>query len=130
MIIRFVEDTISVDELREIAKEYYMERTSLFYLANLGSEVNRIFTLKEKGLVKESEGAYARAMGIVEKLLNHPDLEGRTAEIKMLRDYLKQSMESEQVQSFKKEWQGYFSPYANRLFSNLETKCPSSRTSS
>lgn len=101
-----------------------MERTPLFYLANLGSEVNRIFTLKEKGQLKEAEGAYTRAMGIVEKLLNHPDLEGRTGEIKMLKDYLEQSMKSEHAQSLKKEWQGYFSPYANRLFSSLETKHP------
>lgn len=101
-----------------------MERTPLFYLANLGSEVNRIFTLKEKGLLKEADGAYARAMSIVEKLLNHPDLEGRTEEIKMLKDYLEQSMKSENAQFLKKEWRGYFSPYANRLFSNLETKHP------
>lgn len=94
-----------------------MERTPLFYLANLGSEVHRIFILKEKGLLKEAEGAYVRAMGIVEKLLSHPDLEGRTGEIKMLKDYLEQSMKSECVQFLKKEWQGYFSPYANRLLS-------------
>ena len=94
-----------------------MERTPLFYLANLGSEVNRIFTLKEKGLTKEVEGAYNRAMGIVEKLLNHPDLAGRTGEIKMLKDYLEQSMRSKDTQFLKKEWQVYFSPYANRLFS-------------
>ncbi len=92
-----------------------MERTPLFYLANLGSEVNRIFTLKEKGLLKEAEGAYTRAMGIIDKLSSHPDLEGRTGEIKMLKDYLEQSMKSDCAQFLKKEWQRYFSPYANRL---------------
>ena len=94
-----------------------MERTPLFYMANLGSEVHRIFTLKEKGLLKEAEGALTRALGIVEKLLNHPDLEGRTEEIKMLKDYLEQSVKGERVQLLKEEWQRYFSPYANRLFS-------------
>ncbi|MEK9182202.1 MAG: hypothetical protein AAB781_01275 [Patescibacteria group bacterium] len=94
-----------------------MERTPLFYLANLGSEVNRIFTLKEKGLTKESEAAYARAISIIDKLLKHPDLEGRAEEIKILKDYLEQSMRSNRVQFLKKEWQGYFSPYANRLLS-------------
>jgi hypothetical protein len=93
-----------------------MERTPLFYLANLGSEVNRIFILKEKGLLKEAEGAYARAMDIVEKLLSHPDLEGRTGEIKILKDYLDQSMKNDRIRFLKKEWQNYFSPYANRLF--------------
>ena len=93
-----------------------MERTPLFYLANLGSEVNRIFTLKEKGLLKEAERAYARAMDIVEKLLSHPDLEGRTGEIKILKYYLEQSMIIDHARFFKKEWVGYFSPYANRLF--------------
>ncbi|KKR46936.1 MAG: hypothetical protein UT90_C0014G0025 [Parcubacteria group bacterium GW2011_GWA1_40_21] len=93
-----------------------MERTPLFYLANLGSEVNRIFILKEKGLLKEAERAYARAMDIVEKLLSHPDLEGRTWEIEILKDYLEQSMISDRVRFFKQEWQRYFSPYANRLF--------------
>lgn len=94
-----------------------MERTALFYLANLGSEVNRIFTLKEKGLTREAEGAYLRATDIIEKLLTHPELEGRTDEIKILRDYLEQSLTSERTEFLKKEWQGYFSPYANRLFS-------------
>jgi len=93
-----------------------MERTSLFYLANLGSEVNRIFILKEKGLLKEAKRAYSRAMGIIDKLLSHPDLEGRTGEIKMLKDYLEQSMKNDRTQFLKKEWQNYFSPYANRLF--------------
>ena len=93
-----------------------MERTPLFYLANLGSEVNRIFILKEKGLLKEAERAYARAMDIVEKLLSHPDLEGRTGEIKILKDYLEQSMISDRARFLKKEWKRYFSPYANRLF--------------
>ena len=93
-----------------------MERTPLFYMANLGSEVNRIFILKEKGLLKEADGAYYRAMGIVEKILSHPDLEGRTGEIKILKDYLEQSMISDRARFLKKEWEGYFSPYANRLF--------------
>ena len=62
--------------------------------------------MKEKGLFKDAEGAYARAMSIVEKLLNHPEIEGRTGEIKMLKDYLEQSMKSENAQSLKKEWQG------------------------
>lgn len=95
-----------------------MERTPLFYLSNLGSEVHRIFTLKEKGLLKEAEEAYHRAMDIVEKLLNHPDLEGRTGEIKMLKNYLEKSVKSDRSQFFKKEWQGYFSPYVNRLFTS------------
>lgn len=92
-----------------------MERTPLFYLANLGSEVNRIFTLKENGMLKEAEGAYVRSLGIIEKLLNHSELKGRTGEIKMLKDYLEQSMISDRAQFLKKEWQRYFSPYANRL---------------
>ena len=70
--------------------------------------MHRIFTLKEKGLVKEAEGAYTRALDIIEKLLNHPDLEGRTGEIKMLKDYLKQSMENEQVQFLKKNGRSTF----------------------
>ncbi|MBM2818074.1 MAG: hypothetical protein HW401_664 [Parcubacteria group bacterium] len=86
-------------------------------MANLGSEVHRIFTLKEKGLLKEADGALNRALGIIEKLLNHPDLEGRTEEIKMLKGYLEQSAKGERVQFLKEEWQRYFSPYANRLSS-------------
>lgn len=94
-----------------------MERTPLFYLANLGSEINRIFTLKEKGLLKEAEEARARALAIIEKLEAHPDLAGRTAEIDIIKNYLDQSLEKERLVSSKKEWQAYFSPYAMRLFS-------------
>lgn len=94
-----------------------MERTSLFYLANLGSEINRIFTLKEKGLLKESNEALARATAIIEILEKHPDLKSRTQEIEMLANYLGQSIREERTDLSKKEWQAYFTPYATRLFS-------------
>ena len=94
-----------------------MERTSLFYLANLGSEINRIFTLKEKGLMKGSEEALARATAIIEILEKHPDIKGRTQEIEMLASYLGQSINQERIDLSKKEWQAYFTPYATRLFS-------------
>lgn len=92
-----------------------MERTSIFYLANLGSEVHRIFVLKEKGLFDEANKAHIRAIGIIEKLLIHPELEGRTEEIEILKNYLEESVRREKIQFFKEEWRKYFSPYANRL---------------
>lgn len=94
-----------------------MEQTSLFYMANLGSEVNRIFSLKEKGLSRGADAAYARAAAIVEKLLSHTELAGRTQEIQILKNYLESSFRSESAQFFKKELQGYFTPYASRFLS-------------
>lgn len=94
-----------------------MERTPLFYMANLGSEMNRIFTLKEKGLLKEADEARSRAKDIIERLEEHPDLAGRTAEIDIIKNYLDQSLEKERLVLSQKEWQAYFYPYAMRLSS-------------
>lgn len=94
-----------------------MERTPLFYLANLGSEVNRIFVLKGGKFDNEAKSAYARSMSIIEKLLNHPDLIGRTQEIEMLKNYLEESFKNNDPSSAGKEWQNYFMPYATKQLS-------------
>ncbi len=91
------------------------ERTPLFYMANLGSEVERIFSLKKKGMDKEAESAYTRALKIVDKLLEHPELSGRTGELELLKNYLEESFKNEQTATVQKEWRNYFLPYATKL---------------
>lgn len=91
------------------------ERTSLFYMANLGSEVERIFSLKKKGMDKEAGEAYVRALDIIEKLTKHPELLNRTGEIKLLKDYLEESLKNKSAAMNQREWQNYFLPYATRL---------------
>lgn len=91
------------------------ERTSLFYMANLGSEVERIFSLKKRGMEEESKEAYARALNIIEKLISHRELSGRTGEIKLLKNYLGESIKNLQDQVIQEEWRNYFMPYVTRL---------------
>lgn len=97
-----------------------MERTPLFYMANLGSEIHRVFDFKERELYQEATDAYARSMHIIEKLLvlleKNP---GGTQEIYALKNYLKSSFESPiiDVSPIKQEWAKYFMPYAYKLLS-------------
>ena len=57
------------------------ERTPLFLMANLGSEVSQLFLHLEKGERERSMSVTVRAQKIIEELLAHPELRGKTKEV-------------------------------------------------
>ena len=91
------------------------ERTSLFLMANLGSEVSRIFYAKEFGDSRIFEIAMMKAKSILTELKNLPDTKNNS-EIDILADVIndigkrtrKYEISSEQLQS-------YFYPFAMKL---------------
>ena len=93
-----------------------MERTSLFYMANLGSEVQRVFSLRKRGLFSESDQAHKRAGDIIKLLLGHPEIIGRDEEIRLLQEYLEELVKKGN-DVHEKKLQSYFSPFALRQLS-------------
>lgn len=96
-----------------------MEKNSLFLIANLGSEVSRIFSAKKKGNSDLFESAMNRAKKIIYELKSLPDVKNN-AEIDMLADVIydikkiprKYDIPSEQLQS-------YFIPFSTRFMNSL-----------
>lgn len=60
------------------------ERTSLFLMANLGAEVSRLISAKERGDVVLMQGALKRAEHILAEIKALPDMQPRITEIEML----------------------------------------------
>ncbi len=90
-----------------------------FYVANLGSEVQRIFSWKEKGDKEAMENAYKRAVSIIDTVKN---FHNKSATTEM--DILKKSLEdfiSEDSKSIlnRNQISSYFNPFALRVINNL-----------
>jgi len=60
-------------------------------MANLGSEMVRMFSLKEEGSVDLVQGSADRSLKIIEQLLIHPEIKGVNGEVKILKNELPRS---------------------------------------
>lgn len=88
------------------------ERPLYFYVANLGSEVQRIFSWKEKGDKVAEENAYKRAITIIDKIRSFGN---RSANIEM--DILLKSLKDSDLD--KSQLSSYFSPFALRVVNGM-----------
>ncbi len=94
-----------------------IERTSLFLMANLGSEVSQIFSAKEMGNDSLALGAMNRAKLIFLELKDLPET-ANNAEITILADVIDDIGQVEKKYDVsKEELQSYFYPFAMRLLS-------------
>ena len=93
------------------------ERTSLFLMANLGSEVSQIFSAKEKNNTNLLASAMTRAKGIILELKNLPDTKNNE-EIDILADVINDLGETNpKYQISPEHLKSYFYPFAIRLMS-------------
>lgn len=94
-----------------------MERTLRFYMANLGSEISRAFSYKEKGQLDLSSKSFDRATHIINKMIVLPEAEKRQVEIKIISDLVNElKNESKSFYFTKKEdIKNYFIPFAQRI---------------
>lgn len=93
-------------------------RTPLFLMANLGSEMSQIFSYMEKGELKMAQSARSRANIIITELLAHSDMKGRTGEVEILSEIIEDVFASNRRYKVKKsEIEEYFMPFALRLMS-------------
>jgi hypothetical protein len=90
-----------------------MEEKSLcFYVANLGSEIQRVFSWKEKGDIEAVMNAKNRAIVIIEKIKSFGN-KNANAEMDILQDALEKDILN------RKQMSSYFNPFAFRIMNNL-----------
>lgn len=95
------------------------ERPLYFYVANLGSEVQRIFVWKEKGDEEAMQNAYKRAISIIDKIKS---FKNKSANVEM--DILQKSLEElilsgNEFSLNRDQISLYFGPFALRVVNNL-----------
>ena len=94
------------------------KRTSLFLMANLGAEVSRIISAKEKSDSTLMQGALERAERILDEIKGLPDIQPRIAEIEMLSHAIRSlASPTQDLQVAHQNIKSYFMPFALRVMS-------------
>ncbi len=95
------------------------KRPIYFYVANLGSEVQRIFSWKEKGDKEAMQNAFKRSVEIIKSIKDFGN-ESATLEMEILENSLMDLVSREQKLSINRdEASVYFNPFALRVVNNL-----------
>ncbi|MFA6270161.1 MAG: hypothetical protein WC657_03055 [Candidatus Paceibacterota bacterium] len=88
------------------------EKPLYFYVANLGSEIQRIFVWKEKGDIKAMQNAHDRAVSIINTIKKFGN---KNANAEM--DILIKSVEGNVLS--RNQISSYFNPFALRITNNF-----------
>lgn len=89
-------------------------RTPLFYMANLGSEISRaLLEYQAKDFIKMRD-SIIRANNIIKKIEKFPEMKGRTGELKILKSIIK-DLNRKKFELDKDQLLNYFSPFAMKL---------------
>lgn len=93
------------------------ERNHLFYLANLGSEMLRVFSALEKGDIELKRSSIDRCNNLIDKIIKSDNLIDKNHEVFILKQILDSLLIDESKEFFitKKEINNYFNPFALRL---------------
>jgi len=87
--------------------------TTDFLMANLGSEMSRLFSAQENGKIERSLASAERARIIIAELIEHPALQGRTSEVEMLETILDDSLLATPLLAIRpSDLRSYFAPFA------------------
>lgn len=99
--------------------ENKLGKSLCFYTANLGSEIQRIFTWKEKGDTEAMKNAYDRAVLIIEKIREFGN-QSANAEMNLLEENIgKLVSEKEEFYFDRNQMSAYFNPFAIRIMNSL-----------
>ena len=91
-------------------------RNSLFLMANLGAEVSRIISFKEKNEDSLAKGALLRAKKIIMEIKSLPDMQSRLEELEMLSKVIESILEAEPTLNVPtKDIKSYFMPFSLRF---------------
>lgn len=97
-----------------------IERSSQFLMANLGSEVARLYAAKDSNINERVVASSERALHIIDELSAHPELEGRAGEIDILRDVIEDTTyPTPQYGVSSKDLEAYFMPFALRTLQTV-----------
>ncbi len=88
-------------------------------MANLGSEVARLYSAKDAHAEERIVSSSTRALHIIDELSIHPEMSGHTGEINILRSVIEDTASpAPKFTVSSKDLEAYFLPFALR---NLET---------
>ncbi len=90
------------------------DRTLLFYMANLGSEISRALLEYEKKDFQKMQNSVIRAKNIIIKIEKFPEMNGRTGELEILKSII-ENLNQKKFELDKNQLLDYFSPFAVRL---------------
>ncbi|MEK7157263.1 MAG: hypothetical protein AAB709_01785 [Patescibacteria group bacterium] len=94
------------------------ERTSLFLMANLGAEVSRVISAKERGDTVLMQGALERAGLMLDEIKKSPDMQPRMSEIEMLSQAIQSIVNPvSELRIASQNIKSYFTPFALRMMS-------------
>lgn len=91
-------------------------RTPLFYMANLGSEVSRILLEYKKKDFEKMRGSILRAKNIIEKIGEFPEMKNRTEELEILKSII-HDLNQKKLEINEEHLINYFTPFVVRLMS-------------
>ena len=91
-------------------------RTCLFYMANLGSEMSRVLLEYERKDFQRMQDSIIRTENIIQKIKKFPSMKGRTGEIEILESIV-DDLSQKKFELNKDQLLDYFSPFAIRLTS-------------
>lgn len=92
------------------------KRTSLFLMANLGAEVSRIISFKERHEDALAKGAFLNANKIINEIKALPDMKTRLQEINTLAKVIENILEPNPILNIPtKHIKSYFVPFSLRL---------------
>ncbi|MDO8492384.1 MAG: hypothetical protein Q7S34_01970 [bacterium] len=92
------------------------KRTTLFLMANLGSEMARLFALQKGGEIDLARKSADRAIIIINKLLARPEIGAGKKEIEILKTLTEDMLlPSPYYMVNEEEISSYFMPFAVRL---------------
>lgn len=94
------------------------DRTPLFYMANLGSEVFRALLEYQEKDFEKMHNSIIRAKGIIGKIEEFPEMKGRTGELEILKSII-EDLDHKKLEINKEHLMNYFTPFAARLMPNV-----------
>lgn len=97
------------------------EKPIYFYVANLGSEIQRILVWKEKGDSLAMHNAYKRAVHIIEKVKSFGN-KSANAEMEILLDSLDKLISVDRGAPFNKDQiSAFFNPFAVKVVNEFRS---------
>ncbi|OHA93775.1 MAG: hypothetical protein A3E02_00700 [Candidatus Zambryskibacteria bacterium RIFCSPHIGHO2_12_FULL_38_34] len=95
------------------------EKPIYFYVANLGSEVQRMFVWKEKGDKEATQNAYKRAISIIERIKSFGNKSANTEMDILQRSLVELISGGKESILDRNQISLYFNPFALRVMNNL-----------
>lgn len=91
-----------------------MERTSLFYMANLGSEISGALLFYQRGDFEKMRDSIIRVKNIIKKVEEFPEMEGRNGELEILKSVV-EDLNQKKLEINREHLVNYFTPFAMRF---------------